>query len=115
MVFGNIRHFITENYLEQYSRIYQYGHFSLFRNTEKWNRFFMDANELSIKNILLIIDKYSLHHLYSFLMSLILIAEMVRQICGVSCILKRSVWKHQWMIYDGLLSIILHLNLVTIL
>lgn len=49
MVFGNIRHFITENYLEQYSRIYQYGHFSLFRNTEKWNRFFMDANELSIK------------------------------------------------------------------
>lgn len=35
LMFGNIRHFLTDDKLEKYDRFYQYGHLSIFRNTDK--------------------------------------------------------------------------------
>ncbi len=35
LMFGNIRHFLTDEVLTQYDRIYQYGHLSIFRNDDK--------------------------------------------------------------------------------
>lgn len=46
MVFGNIRKFVTDDVLKKHTRVFQHGHFSLFRNTEEWNTLFMKANGL---------------------------------------------------------------------
>lgn len=40
LVFGNIRHFITDEKLEKYDRFYQYGHLSIFRNVDRINRLY---------------------------------------------------------------------------
>lgn len=47
MIFGNIRHFITDDILSTYSRIFQKGHLSLFKNTKEWNTLFMNCNSIN--------------------------------------------------------------------
>ncbi|MEI3231922.1 MAG: DUF6625 family protein [Gordonibacter pamelaeae] len=37
LAFGSIRDFVTDDILAKHDRIYQYGHFCLFRNNEKIN------------------------------------------------------------------------------
>lgn len=41
LIFGDIRHFITEEVLSNYDRILSRGHFSLYRNNDECNRFFL--------------------------------------------------------------------------
>lgn len=40
LMFGNIRHFLTDEKLSKYDRFYQYGHLSVFRNTAKINHLY---------------------------------------------------------------------------
>lgn len=40
LVFGNLRKFLTDELLDKYDRFYQYGHLSIFRNTEKINHLY---------------------------------------------------------------------------
>lgn len=47
IIFGDIRHFVTDDILNKYTRIFQFGHLSLFKNTDEWNTLFMRANNLS--------------------------------------------------------------------
>lgn len=37
MVFGNIRSFLTDEVLDEYERLYNYGHLTIFRNNSKMN------------------------------------------------------------------------------
>lgn len=50
LVFGNIRHFITDDILNSYDRILSRGHFSLYRNNQKTNQTFLlsKANQVGI-------------------------------------------------------------------
>ena len=41
MIFGNIRHFLTEDKLEQYDKFYKLGHLTVFRNTKDINIAFL--------------------------------------------------------------------------
>lgn len=41
LLFGNLRAFFKESILKSYDRFFDLGHFSLYRNTEQNNRFFM--------------------------------------------------------------------------
>ncbi|MBP5772759.1 MAG: hypothetical protein J6W35_01680 [Eubacterium sp.] len=45
MVFGDIRSFLTEEVLETYDKIYQFGHLTLYKNNTVNNRVFMDEGE----------------------------------------------------------------------
>lgn len=40
LIYGDLRRFITEDLLEQYDRVFSFGHLSLFRNTEEINKTF---------------------------------------------------------------------------
>lgn len=40
LVFGNIRHFITDELLNQYDRFFQYGHLCLYRNSQEMNHLY---------------------------------------------------------------------------
>ena len=42
MIFGDIRHFITDEILEKYDKILPLGHLSLYRNTTEVNNRYMD-------------------------------------------------------------------------
>lgn len=42
LIFGNIRKFITDDILEKSDRIYNNGHLSLYRNTDRINRLFLN-------------------------------------------------------------------------
>lgn len=50
LVFGDIRHFITEEILSENDRVLVRGHFTLYRNNEDVNRSFMNA-EPSYKEV----------------------------------------------------------------
>lgn len=41
MIFGDIRRFITDDILEKYDKILTHGHFTLYRNNETVNRYFL--------------------------------------------------------------------------
>lgn len=41
LIFGNIRRFVTEVIMEQYSRVFSLGHLTLIRNERKYNEAFM--------------------------------------------------------------------------
>lgn len=43
LVFGNLNHFITDDILDKYEKIFYHGHFSLFRNNEKMNKLFLNS------------------------------------------------------------------------
>lgn len=45
MVYGDIRHFITEKLLVSYDRILSLGHFSLFRNTPRINSMYKNVTQ----------------------------------------------------------------------
>lgn len=40
LIFGNIRHFITDKLLNQYDRFFQYGHLCLYRNNQMMNHLY---------------------------------------------------------------------------
>ncbi len=40
LVFGNIREFLTDEILSKYDRFYQYGHLSIYRNSERTNHLY---------------------------------------------------------------------------
>lgn|GEM_PF-389147 len=40
MVFGDIRHFLTDEFLEKYDKIFDRGYFTLYKNTEEMRYFF---------------------------------------------------------------------------
>lgn len=40
MVFGDLRHFLTDNVLLKYDRFYEYGYFSVFRNNKQMNNLY---------------------------------------------------------------------------
>lgn len=44
LVFGNIRDFVTDKVLECYDRIYNWGHFSIYRNVDRINHLFDGPN-----------------------------------------------------------------------
>lgn len=41
LIFGNIRKFLTEEILENYEKIFEYGHLTIYKNTLEVNRRFM--------------------------------------------------------------------------
>ena len=41
LIFGDIRHFLTDEILESYDKVFKLGHFQLFKNTPKMNTLFM--------------------------------------------------------------------------
>lgn len=41
LVFGNLRSFITEDILDKYDKIYNQGHLSLYRNSERMNNLYL--------------------------------------------------------------------------
>ena len=43
VVYGDIRHFVTDNVLSRYRMISGYGHFTLYKNEEYTNTFFMKS------------------------------------------------------------------------
>ncbi len=43
LIFGNLNHFITDDILDKYEKIFYHGHFSLFRNNEKMNKLFLNS------------------------------------------------------------------------
>ncbi len=45
LIFGRIRQFVTEDVLEKYDKIYEHGHFCLYRNQKENNRIFMTNGE----------------------------------------------------------------------
>lgn len=47
LIFGNIRKFLTNDILSKYDRILSRGHLSLYRNTDKVNRYFMKSELFS--------------------------------------------------------------------
>lgn len=49
--FGNLESFISEDYLEQYDKIFSLGHMTIYRNTPEINRIFMETYEKSDKVI----------------------------------------------------------------
>ena len=49
LLFGNLNHFITDNMLDSFEKVFVLGHCALYRNTEENNRRFMlpiDGNEI---------------------------------------------------------------------
>ncbi|MBC1521705.1 DUF6625 family protein [Listeria aquatica] len=51
LIFGRIDHFVTEDVLQRYDQIYQYGHFMLYRNNELNNDRFMSDEGLNYKKV----------------------------------------------------------------
>lgn len=55
IIFGDISHFLTDNFLENYDRIYTHGHLTLFRNNTcmntLWNRNFNLPEVPSFKEV----------------------------------------------------------------
>lgn len=49
LIFGNLRKYLTEEKLEQYDKLYQLGHLTLYKNNKKNNRRFMLDNSPSYK------------------------------------------------------------------
>lgn len=45
MLFGDIRHFITDEILDKNDKILQFGHLSLYRNVKENNKLFMLSNQ----------------------------------------------------------------------
>ncbi len=43
LVFGNIRHFITDELLSEYEKIGYHGHFTLIKNTDKMRKMYLQA------------------------------------------------------------------------
>ena len=41
LIYGDIRHFITDNVLESHDKIFKLGHFQIFRNNDSMNTLFM--------------------------------------------------------------------------
>ena len=50
LVWGNIRHFFTEELLSSYDRILNQGHCSIYRNTEKVNRYYRTLDPMGCMN-----------------------------------------------------------------
>lgn len=50
-IFGDIRHFITDDILNKYDRILIRGHFTLYRNTPTVNKIYKNVSPLSYKNV----------------------------------------------------------------
>lgn len=50
LIFGDLRKYLTEEKLEQYEKLYQLGHLTLYRNTSENNQRFMLDNALSYKD-----------------------------------------------------------------
>lgn len=46
LAFGNIRKFLTDEKLECYERLYEWGHFSIFKNNEKMNHLYYLSGSL---------------------------------------------------------------------
>lgn len=51
LLFGNIRKFLNEKILNEYEKIYQLGHLTLYRNTYDNNRIFMKEGEPYYKEV----------------------------------------------------------------
>lgn len=52
MIFGNLSNFITNEILNNYEKIYKYGHLSIYRNNELNNRMFMlDNMKINYKDV----------------------------------------------------------------
>ena len=51
MVFGNIKHFITDDMLDQYDKIYQFGHLSLYKNVDKVNNEFRENFGMNYRKV----------------------------------------------------------------
>lgn len=49
MIFGNLRHFLTEDILGRYDKYYKLGHLTLFRNNAENNTAFMSEGVVSYK------------------------------------------------------------------
>lgn len=45
---GNIRHFITDEILDRYEKIFKLGHFQIFKNNEKMNTLFMQCDKSAL-------------------------------------------------------------------
>lgn len=48
LIFGNLRKFITEDLLQKYDRIFDRGHFSLYRNNKKMNLLYKSCSNFPI-------------------------------------------------------------------
>lgn len=52
MIFGNIRHFITDDILKKYDKILQFGHLSIYRNNKEINTIFMsDKGQINYREV----------------------------------------------------------------
>ncbi len=49
MIFGNVRHFLTDDILDKYDKFYKLGHLTLFKNTQEINTIFMNEDVISYK------------------------------------------------------------------
>lgn len=52
LIFGNIRKYIPEEYLEKYDKLYEHGHFALIRNNKKCNEMFFKDYENSFYSVI---------------------------------------------------------------
>lgn len=51
MIFGNIRHFLTDEILKNYDKIFSRGHLSLYKNTKEINEFYRKQKVIDYKKI----------------------------------------------------------------
>lgn len=52
LVFGNIRKYVTDDLMESFDKLYEHGHFSVIRNTEKCNKMFLKDYKNSFYSVL---------------------------------------------------------------
>lgn len=62
VIFGNLRHFLTEEVFQSYDKINELGHLTLYRNTKTNNRYFMSKvgmpfTEVFTTNIIRVFDE----------------------------------------------------------
>ena len=52
VIFGDLRKFLPEKKLEQYDKIYRWGHFSLYKNNDKVNKSFLEYKDMSNNSLI---------------------------------------------------------------
>lgn len=63
LIFGRLRHFLTEEVLDNYDKIYKLGHLTIIRNTDELNSLFMIDDYVSYKKVfstskIMVFDEY---------------------------------------------------------